>query len=478
MAPGDIVSSVREENIQKEEQNSNHGTAETVPSEDGTYNSYTPKLPEASVSEEGPLPVEEPKPEKEETENGLPPNYDPSVFHGKGMTEPGTPVSVPVPTEPLNQGETAGTFRNLEASSREERGIARGGNLSRLYNVMKRAEAGEFITIGFIGGSITEGTGSSDKVYDYVGRVCAWWEQNFPNASFSFVNAGIGGTDSIFGCARVDTDLLCYRPDVVFIEYSVNDSYGEEYLESYESLVRKCLMQDNNPAVVALHMCNYGNGGSVEATHTNITNAYDIPAVSTKSSLYQDIADGILQEVWITDDATHPNDSGYAEVAHLIKYFLTKVYARGFDKSHYSDYILPEPTRTLTSINMVTYNRFNLNPYLDGFKEDTEWQNDITCLLNNGYYGEKKGDTIIFTVTGSKIYFEIQAAAAGARGHVEVITDGITEWPMRLGCTDDSNLMMMPCIYDGEYGDHTFEIRVTEEGEMPYYIMAIVTAEE
>lgn len=479
-APGDIVSSVREENI-KEEATENKGSADTHVSPKGDATLYTPKPPVSSVSEEEPEkePVTEKKPAREEENNaGLHQDYDPTIFHASGKNGPRPPVEVPVPTEPLAQGETPGTFQNLQADSREERGIVRSGNMSRLYNVMKRAEAGDFITIGFIGGSITEGAGSTDKVYCYVSRICAWWEQNFPNATFSFVNAGISGTDSIYGCARLDTDLLCYKPDVVFVEYSVNDSYGEEYLESYESLVRKCLIQDNNPAVVALHMCGYGSGKSVENTHANITAHYNIPAVSTRPSIEQDIQAGILKEEWISDDGTHPNDSGYAEVAHIIKYFLTKVYCKGFDKSCYVDYAVPEAMRTLTSINMVTYNRYNLNPYLKGFEEDTEWMNDITEIFRDGYIGDEVGDTMIFTVTASKVYFQIQAGVADSRGHVEVITDGVTEWPMRLGANDESTLMYFPLIYDGEYGEHTFEIKVTEKGELPYYVAAIITAEE
>ena len=38
-----------------------------------------------------------------------------------------------------------------------ERGISNPGNLYRMKNLMARAEAGETLNIGFLGGSITQG---------------------------------------------------------------------------------------------------------------------------------------------------------------------------------------------------------------------------------------------------------------------------------------------------------------------------------
>jgi lysophospholipase L1-like esterase len=42
-------------------------------------------------------------------------------------------------------------------------------------------------------------------------------------AKFDYINAGIGGTTSQFGVTRVENYLLCYHPDFVIVEFSVND---------------------------------------------------------------------------------------------------------------------------------------------------------------------------------------------------------------------------------------------------------------
>lgn len=96
-------------------------------------------------------------------------------------------------------------------------------NLARLKNCMQRAEKGEHLTIGFLGGSITQGSLATEHQKCYAYRVFKWWEEKFSDAEFSYVNGGIGGTGSCFGIARAVPDLLMYQPDVVIVDFSVND---------------------------------------------------------------------------------------------------------------------------------------------------------------------------------------------------------------------------------------------------------------
>ena len=92
----------------------------------------------------------------------------------------------------------------------------------------------ERLVIGFIGGSITQGSLSTTPQTCYAYRVYTWWKETFPQAEFAYCNAGIGGTTSEFGVARVGTDLLAERPDFVIVEFSVNDESTEHFKETYE----------------------------------------------------------------------------------------------------------------------------------------------------------------------------------------------------------------------------------------------------
>lgn len=111
----------------------------------------------------------------------------------------------------------------MEYQIKYENGIANHGNLYRLKKVMDRAKAGEALNIAFLGGSITQGSLSSKPELCYAYHVYEWWKKTFPQADFTYINAGIGGTTSQFGVARAEDDLLSKEPDFVIIEFSVND---------------------------------------------------------------------------------------------------------------------------------------------------------------------------------------------------------------------------------------------------------------
>ena len=73
---------------------------------------------------------------------------------------------------------------------------------------MKKAIQGEDITVGFLGGSITQGCNASAPETCYAYLVYQWWCEKFPKSKIAYINAGIGGTTSQFGAARAESDLL------------------------------------------------------------------------------------------------------------------------------------------------------------------------------------------------------------------------------------------------------------------------------
>ena len=125
-----------------------------------------------------------------------------------------------------------------------------------LAAVMKKAENGEPVTIAVLGGSITQGTissGAKDNQLKtkncYAEIFFAWWRETFPNSKVTVVNAGIGATDSYLGVHRVQEDVLDFHPDVVLIEYSVNDAGTNTYKNTYDNLVYKVASSEDAPAV-------------------------------------------------------------------------------------------------------------------------------------------------------------------------------------------------------------------------------------
>ena len=64
-----------------------------------------------------------------------------------------------------------------------EAAVANRGNQARIKKVFQRAQQGEKLTIGFLGGSITQGSLATDPKLCYAYRVYEWWCKTFPRRS-------------------------------------------------------------------------------------------------------------------------------------------------------------------------------------------------------------------------------------------------------------------------------------------------------
>lgn len=240
-----------------------------------------------------------------------------------GTTAPAneTKVSITtaaVPTEPVDlaAGLTDAMY---------ERAVLNEGNKSRLAAAMKKAESGEPVTVGVIGGSITQGSLASNPNLCYAELFHKYWTDKFPQSEVTFINAGIGGTNSYLGVHRVDDQLLCYSPDVVIVEFSVNDTDKVINKYSYDSLVRKILKCESSPAVMLL-FTTQDNGTSLQDIHKEIGAAYDLPMLSYREVVYPEVAAGTLVWKAISPDNIHPNDEGHKLIGQLLSRYLDSVY--------------------------------------------------------------------------------------------------------------------------------------------------------
>lgn len=118
------------------------------------------------------------------------------------------------------------------------------------------------LCVGFIGGSLTDAESyTTEEGYAFGGKrwtdtVVNYLEEKFPNRKILPHNAGIGGTTSDYGAARITETILKYAPDIVFIEYTVNDSgfsTREDSQKYMESMVRMSQQLDKIPVVIFLY---------------------------------------------------------------------------------------------------------------------------------------------------------------------------------------------------------------------------------
>ncbi|MBR3825886.1 MAG: SGNH/GDSL hydrolase family protein [Lachnospiraceae bacterium] len=214
--------------------------------------------------------------------------------------------------------------------------IMQTGNNFRLKKAIEKARRGEDVTIAFIGGSITQGAGAvpintecyAYKTYkafcDVVGKTT---EENV-----HYIKAGVGGTPSEFGMLRYERDVLSegtVEPDVVVVEFAVNDEGDETKGECYDSLVRKILNNPNKPAVILLFAV-FANDWNLQERLGPVGVAYDLPMVSTRNTVveqfYKKPGEGrVVSKNQFFYDVFHPTSIGHTIMADGIKHLLEVV---------------------------------------------------------------------------------------------------------------------------------------------------------
>ena len=108
---------------------------------------------------------------------------------------------------------------------------ARGG----LPNFFLKAQTtGAEVKIGYLGGSITAQKG-------WRVQTLAHFQKAYPQSTFAEINAAIGGTGSDLGVFRVQQDVLSKGPDLLFVEFAVNDggTDPQRIIRCMEGIVRQ-----------------------------------------------------------------------------------------------------------------------------------------------------------------------------------------------------------------------------------------------
>ena len=154
-----------------------------------------------------------------------------------------------------------------------------------LPNVFAKLQSGQAVTIAYFGGSITAHNGWRPMTFK-------WFQDQFPNAKITMIPASVGGTGSLVGVFRADKDLVAVKPDLVFIEFAVNDGGDargkpDEVIGAIEGIVRK-LWRDKNDTDVCivytmgageLPILSKGKFQVAASVHEKVAERYNIPSI-------------------------------------------------------------------------------------------------------------------------------------------------------------------------------------------------------
>jgi hypothetical protein len=233
-------------------------------------------------------------------------------------------------------------FGSLEYNSMISKSLLNLGNNRRLKKAMDKARNGEEVTLAYIGGSITQGAGAKPihtECYAYRSYT-KFKEIHGKNSgdSVHFIKAGVGGTPSELGMLRYDRDVLRdgkVKPDIVIVEFAVNDEGDETKGVCYESLILNILSAENKPAVILLFSV-FLSDWNLQDRLSPVGRLYDLPMVSLSDAVVEQFRltkeeGNIITKRQYFYDIYHPTNDGHAIMADCLTYLFEQVSKNTYD---------------------------------------------------------------------------------------------------------------------------------------------------
>ena len=298
-----------------------------------------------------------------------------------------------------------------------------------LQNTYNKLRYGKSLNIGYIGGSVTGGTGASSDDTCWRALVTDYFEENFPLATVTENSMGVGGTGSYLGAARFDDNILKKNPDLVFIEFAINDRYNgiptEQTKQDIEYMI-KALHNKNAYADIVIVLITdrtaFGTEYPALLAIKSVAEYYRIPVVDVGAAMYEELGGSTADWNSYYYDSVHPLDAGYEVYADAITDKLDEILVNG-GKSPHSLPSAPVCANGFTTVTLLTRDSFK--PFRWGtldsdiYDAHTWFDNDtyemkgspLRSSLNRCFsnimpkyiYPKYDGATLEFTVTGNNI---------------------------------------------------------------------------
>ncbi|MBR5371867.1 MAG: hypothetical protein IK130_06605 [Oscillospiraceae bacterium] len=136
----------------------------------------------------------------------------------------------------------------------------------------------------------------------------------------------------------LDTYVLPKKPDLVFLEFAINEMKIPPSVKSFESLIRRLLTLEK-PPIVGVIILRSANDYSCENYMQEIAAHYGLPCINVRKGMNAAIEKGQMAFADYGDHESHPYEDGHRLIAECVMELLR----RAKDCHDYQPAALPEP---------------------------------------------------------------------------------------------------------------------------------------
>ena len=189
------------------------------------------------------------------------------------------------------------------------------------------------INLVFHGHSVPAGyfkTPTVNTLGAYPFQVLQELKKTYPLAVINLINTAIGGENSIRGAKRFDEEVLVHRPDVLFIDYALNDRGPglEKAKAAWEEMIQKALAKGIKVILLTASPDQgvpISNQASILDQHgeqiKKMAEHYHIGFVDSYGLFRNQVNQGVpLPD--LMSQVNHPNEKGHALISQAILEFF------------------------------------------------------------------------------------------------------------------------------------------------------------
>lgn len=361
-----------------------------------------------------------------------------------------------------------------------------------LPNFLAKLQKGDDVVIGYLGGSITDQKGW---------RVLSeqWFQKQYPNTKITGINAALGGTGSDLGLFRLQSEVLDHKPDLLFVEFAVNDhnTPTDWIIKAMEGIVRQTWTQFPDCDICFFYTMTQRHldellAGKMQRTASvmeAVADHYGIPSIhvgveiaalekqgkllfKAKRQLMTRVAGdelNVMANVQVNNDGkipysgdgVHPYlDTGHQIYMNIIARNMPAIQAAGKVESHSLPAPLDKNNWEKAKVVTISQNLFS------GNVKQLDPNGDISKRFAHripGIWEALPGSSMSFQFKGAKVM--IYDLLGPGCGQVQITIDGKSRKVVRLDSY--SNNYRLTLLGVGNYLEptkiHTVEIKVLDE---------------
>jgi lysophospholipase L1-like esterase len=182
----------------------------------------------------------------------------------------------------------------------------------------------EEVIIAALGDSLTYGWMTERGFLDFLDDML---KKKYPGSPFKILNRGIPGDTARDGLRRLDREILRFNPDLVLIQFALNDAYTEfnpdNFKKNIDMIISK--VREKTGSEIALltsvALLDPLENKTAETFYSRIRELgtkHTIPVAAVHDYWKKKISEGVIHSTLVQMDGVHPTEKGYQLMAEAV----------------------------------------------------------------------------------------------------------------------------------------------------------------